>query len=290
MKKIMGTVIVIYIIVITLMESVIADSISLGSISDINSMTLKPGEQGVFRAYFFNMGNNPISVDIDAEYPSDLRVEIHPKELRIEKETTENPSANDTYLILADGKTYAKLHRVNVYIKIPSRISTNLYKVKLIARAVSSEMEEREGITQSLIQVREIPLTIYVPGVVSGRTRERNEEIILEHPIILERGENDTFFIKPGSGVGVSEHGKREGKREITTTLQAHDEKHRAEEEKEKKSTGILGVKKAKDGRIMVNLPTGQIIINKEQQETAIDLGLITLIISIASLILRILK
>ena len=281
----------IYTIVIVLVLTGIAgaDSISLGSVSDIDSITLNPGEQGVFRLYFFNMGNEPIDVNIKADYPSDLRVEIHPQTMTIEREITRNPSSDGEWFILADGMTFVRLHRVDVYVKIPSGISTNLYKVKLSAVATRSGISSMNGITQSLAQVRETTLKIYVPGTVR-RTREdsNNNRIYVESPVILEEQSNWTFGQITGGGAGTQPTYKPDSiPSETTTTLP----QYKASDDSDKyRETAVPGVYQDNKGRVKINLPTGNIVIDKEQKETALDLGLVTLVISVASLILRILK
>lgn len=281
----------IYTIVIVLILTGIAgaDSISLGSISDIDSITLNPGEQGVFRLYFFNMGNEPIDINIKADYPSDLRVEIHPEVMTIEKEITRSPSSNGEWFILADGMTFVRLHRVDVYVKIPSGISTNLYKVKLSAIATRSGISSMNGITQSLAQVRETTLRIYVPGTVR-RTREgnNNNRIYVESPVILEGQDNWTWGQISEPSTGSQPTYKPDSiLTEMTTTIPRHG---KLDIDNEYRETAVPGVYQDNRRGVKINLPTGNIVIDKEQKETALDLGLVTLVISVASLILRILK
>jgi len=260
--------------------SVLADAISLGSSSDVNYLTLKPGAYGVFETSFFNMGEEPIKVEFEVEYPSDLRIEVVPGELALENELTDNPDSSGSWLILDGGKRYVKTHPVRVYVKIPPTISRNIYRIKLIATATGKESSGGGGFRQSLAQVREIPLTAYVPGRVNRESVEIIRKDATSGDEVKEEAEQS--FISEYQGGTVSPGGGGSTGRSL--------EKRKDTSRKSEDKKGILGISKDSEGNTQINLPTGKISLNKEQTETAIDIGLITLIISIASLIVRVLK
>jgi len=260
--------------------SVLAGATSLGSSSDVNYLTLEPGAYGVFEASFFNMGEEPIKVEFEVEYPSDLRIEVVPGELALENEVTDNPDSSGSWLILDGGKRYVKTHPVRVYVKIPPTISRNIYRIKLIATATGKESSGGGGFRQSLVQVREIPLTAYVPGRVNRESVEIIRKDASSGDEIKEEAEQSFISEYQGGAVSPGSSGSTE------RGLEKKEDTSRKSEDKK----GILGISKDPEGNTQVNLPTGKISLSKEQTETAIDLGLITLIISVASLIVRILK
>ena len=151
-----------------------ASSMSFGSIPSTTSLELYKGEQGIFKVYFFNLGERKIYVNLEAEYPKELKVEIWPKRLELKSEITSFPHECEDcgWLALSDGR-YVRITPVYVSVRIPKKISTNLYKIKLIAVATSPK-EGGEGIRQSLAQVREITLKAYVHGQVSEILEEYN--------------------------------------------------------------------------------------------------------------------
>jgi hypothetical protein len=270
--------------------SILSDAaVSLGSSSDVNYLELEPGAYGVFKASFFNMGEKPIKIEFEVECPSDLRIEVVPYELSLNRELTENPDSSGAWLILDGGKRYVKTQPIEVYVKIPSTISRNLYKIKLIATATGQENLGSEGFRQSLVQVREIVFTAHVPGRVSRSDVENTRKDASSGDKVKEEAEEsfsyeyqgDTFTQESPSGIssGSSESTEIAGGRK--------DDVYRESEDDEE---GVFGLDTDSEGNTNINLPTGKISLSKEQTETALDIGLITLIISVASLIVRILR
>lgn len=262
--------------------------ISLGSSSDVTYLDLEPGAYGVFRASFFNMGDEPINVGFEVEYPSDLRIEVVPTGLLMESSVTENPSSAGEWLILDGGKRYVKTYPVEVYVKIPSTISRNTYRIKLIAIAEGPDTSGGEGFSQNLIQVREIVLTAKVPGQVSGGYMDTIRVDASSTGSVMEDAKKDLVYNQGSSslspGTGGSSGGSQVSGGSSTTGYGDTTSSSGSGSEK----TGLI--EKDSEGNTKINLPTGEITLSEEQTGTVIDLGLITLIISVGSLMVRILK
>jgi hypothetical protein len=264
-------------------------AVSLGSSSDVNYLRLEPGAYGVFKASFFNMGEDPMKIEFEVECPSDLRIEVVPYELSLDRELTENPDSSGSWLILDGGRRYVKTQPVEVYVKIPSTISRNLYKIKLIATATGQENSGGEGFRQSLVQIREIVFTAHVPGRVSRGDVETTRKDESSGDKVREEAEEsfsyeyqgDTLTLASPAGSSLEEIDSTEmdggGKEDISRRLEDDE-------------GDVLGVTTDYEGNTNINLPTGKISLSKEQTETALDVGLVTLIISVASLVVRILK
>ncbi|MBN2014261.1 MAG: hypothetical protein JW778_03685 [Candidatus Altiarchaeota archaeon] len=263
--------------------------ISLGSTSDVNGLDLKPGEYAVFSASFFNMGDESLDVDLEVEYPSDLRIEVVPSELRMESSITGNPSSPGEWLILDGGKRYVKTHPVEVYLKIPSTISRNTYNIKLIATAKGSESAGGEGFKQSLVQVREVVFTAKVPGQVSGEYADVIRIDASSGDAVMEEAQKSLTYsqgsssLSPAAGGSSGSGSTATGSSgsaaygDTTTGSSGGSEK-----------TGL--VTKDSGGNTHINLPTGEVTLSEGQTGLVIDLGLVTLIISVGSLIVRVLK
>lgn len=276
------------ILLILLLAPPVDAKISLGSSYDNIYLDLKPGAYGVFRASFFNMGDEPLSVRFELEYPSDLRIEAVPAELLMESGVTENPSSAGEWLILDGGKRYVKTYPVDVYVKIPSTISRNTYRIKLVAIAEGLDTSEGEGFSQNLVQVREIFLTANVPGQVSGGYTDTIRVDASSGDSVMEEAKKDLVYTQGNSplspGTGSSSGGSQVSGGSSTTS---YDDTTTASEGGSEK-TGLI--EKDTEGNTKINLPTGEITLSEEQTGAVIDLGLITLIISVGSLMVRILK
>ena len=279
---------------ILLLSTLVSADISLGSIADVDSLTLSKGKIGEFKVSLFNLGDKPLYISLNAEYPREVKVEIHPKKLTLESEITGSPNAGGEWFVLRDGRTYVRTYPVYVYVKIPPEISKNLYKIKLIVTASDLKELKGKGITQNLAQVREITFTAYVPGSVDRDVEIEDQGYIKEdldlkseyeknmerESIEMNEGteeKRDTATVARSEGID-SEYPERTG---------VGVEDRGTETRKE---TGKIGITRDEAGGTNINLPTGQITMSKEETETAIDIGLITLVISVGSLILRILK
>jgi hypothetical protein len=263
--------------------SIIADAtISLGSSSDVNYIRLEPGSYGVLSASFFNMGEEQIDVRFEVEYPSDLRIEVFPTKLTLNNELTNNPTSPGSWLILDGGKRYVKTYPVDIYVKTPTYISRSTYKIKLIATATGKDGSGGEGFRQSMAQVREVMFTVYVPGRI---TREETEVVRKDASYgdgIKEEAKES--LTQTGYQGGTSAQGGSEPTR--TDAIEKEDSQDNPEENRE----SPIGITRDEKGNTDINLPTGKISLSNEQTETAIDVGLITLIISVASLMVRVLK
>ena len=145
-----------------------SSTINLGTIPDLTTLHLKKGDEGIFKISFFTLGDDPVNVKIKAEYPEDLSVTIIPDSFTLHKEVTTSPyeCAKCGWFVLKDGKTFAKTTPVYIHVRIPSKISRNLYEVKLIATATSSGSTPTAGMSQSLVQSREFTLKAFVSGSI----------------------------------------------------------------------------------------------------------------------------
>jgi hypothetical protein len=286
---------------IFLISNFVSAGITLGSIVDINSLTIEKGEIGRFKASFFNLGDKPIKVEFHVEYSKELRVEIDPEELILYSgDITSAPDCSDTeeceWFILRDGRTYARVYPIYIYVKIPSEVSKNFYKIKLTAIASDLEKSDEGGIRQNLAQVREIILTAYVPG----RTKE-SEKIEFDYDdeeerlkslkeaykkMIYERSIRSEREIAKDSD-DETKNIKKEGEDKMSTTVE--EESKGGGKEKDSK---LVGVTREEDEveKTKIKLPVGEITMSKEQTEKAVDVGIVALLISIISLVVRILK
>lgn len=288
--------------IMVLLSGCVSSEIKFGSIANINYLTINKDGIGEFKVSFLNMGEEDLRVRLRAEYPQDVRVEISPNELTIREEVMDMPNCSSCeWFVLRDGMTYARAYPVYVYIKIPSEISRNLYRIKLIATAETVEKSRTTGIKQGLAQVREITLTAYVPGSVGGRElgiglineRLYGEKSLKEeyedYKTKIQNGENTKSEKSSESAVAGTAAGSGIG-----------DEKKYAEGDGNYKNpdipqdkndySGDIAVSTDSTSKTKIDLPVGQITLSKEQTKTALDIGIITLVISIASLVIRILK
>lgn len=277
--------------IILLLSTLVSADITLGSIADVNYLTLNPGEIGEFKASFFSLGDDAINIKLTAEYPDDLRVEMHPEEFTIDSEITGSPNSGGEWFVLRDGKTYARTYPVRIYVRIPSQISRNLYRIKIIATAKNTEELSKKGIRQSLAQVREITLTAYVPGEVASEVKG------LSIGMSKDSNEQESIW-KEKEGTPAKEESesvKGEGsKKSIVRSEEISDENAKfsvvGRDEKEGEGRDAFGVTRDETGKTEIKTPVGYVTLTKEQGETAVDLGIVALLVSIASLVIRILK
>ena len=276
-------------------SNLVNGEITLGSMADVNSLTIQKGEIGRFKISFFNLGNDPLKVEFSTEYPNELRVELDPKKLTLYPGTaTSSPSECSgseecEWFILNDGKSYVRVHPVYIYVKIPSEISRNFYRIKInaIASNINDNSKNKEGIKQSLAQVREFTLSAYVPGKTTGKEIEYGYEEEKESNLSLKdiyqemlRNRSKKTTLKEGILPASQDEGYEA--EDMTDKIKIS--------QKEEEDQGLFGITRDAEGRTKINLPTGKIVMSKEQTETAIDLGIITLGISVLSLIIRLLK
>lgn len=149
-----------------------AKSITFGSISGETDQTILRGEQDRFKVSFFNLGDHIIFVELKAVHSSDVRVEIDPPALTLKGHQTLTPdgSGGKEWFVLKDGQTYVETSPVHVYVKVGDTVTQNLYDIKLIATATTSnDAAPDTGIKQTLSQSREILFHVYVPGEVVSR-------------------------------------------------------------------------------------------------------------------------
>lgn len=154
----------------------------LGHTVDVDSKVLAKGEIGEYSVTFFNLCEDPINLQLSAENPSDLRVEIHPPQVVLESEITNTPSKCEDcrWFVLSEGGypgKYARVHPVKIYVKIPKEVSRNLYNIKITATATTAGLSSSQGLRQQLAQIREINLKAYVGGTVEKPPQTSNKTI-----------------------------------------------------------------------------------------------------------------
>ncbi|MBN2251838.1 MAG: hypothetical protein JW724_07180 [Candidatus Altiarchaeota archaeon] len=289
------------------LANVACAAITLGSITDVKFLNLQKGDIGEFKASFFSLGDEPLDLEFEIEYPKELRQEIYPQKLTIYPGITDTSNCDDCeYFILRDGRTYVKTYPVYVYIKIPSEISRNLYEIRLIATARTKEGSSASGIKQSMAQVREVVFNAYVPGslkeksfletenvVSNGSDYDADEELRLEYRSRASSGESNEETrgreqsTSAVSGSAVSESGEtvKDGDRSYSG-----GDSGAGTGEDNPTSTGTGLIERDSSGKTKINLPTGNVVLSREESETAIDIGIITLTISVASLLVKVLK
>lgn len=277
MKKIPTALLIIF-----LLNGVNASEISFGSITGTTSMDIEAGESGVFSMYFFNIGSNPIDLELKADCPSDIRVDIVPRRRTLHSEITSDPDPYSTYFIMGDGKTFARIYPVKIQVRMPDAISKHIYRIKITAIAKASEESRGSGVRQEMAQVRQYTLTVHTSGTIRGKISTGKEDIEYDRgPVEIEEeyGGFETETTPGGEGGKAAVSG--EG---MEKTGEDRDE------DKAEETGGFLGIKQDDEGNTNIDLPTGRITMDKKQTETAIDVGIITLAISIISLMVRILK
>jgi len=260
-----------------------AARIEFGNIIGNNIKDIPPGESGTFTVSFFNIGKDPISLTTELEYDPEIDVDVAPKNLILNNEVTKNDTSKHRYwLIIDDGKTYIRLYQVKVYVHIPEYVSKTKYRIKLIATAKSTENVEIEGYGQKMAQVREFLFTVNTIRTVKTYNEESEEknESMTEYDTGPKKTDNiqkessSISSIKEGEGSKISNN-------QIYSTKVSKNEN---------KKSNVLGITYDDKGNTNINLPVGKVVLNKKQTETVIDIGIITLIISIISLIVRIIK
>lgn len=275
--------------------SYVGAAVSLGSSLDNTYLDLEPGAYGVFEASFFNMGDESLDLEFVVEYPSDLRIEVVSTRLEMGPGITPNPESSGEWLILDGGERYVRTHPVVVYVKIPSTLSRNTYQIKLIATTADSD-ESGGGFRQSLVQVREITFTANVPGRTQISDEVETIQVTASSGDSIRVDAEESFESNQGSNpLSYDAKSSTSGGTPVisgySSTPSDNSNVPAASLDKpvSSKKPG-LGVSKDPEGNTHINLPTGEISLTEEQTGTVIDIGLITLLISVGSLIVRIMK
>lgn len=262
--------------------------IAFGSGSDITSQNLDPGAYGVFHMSFFNMGTEPLDVSFEVEYPSDLRIEVDPPHLSMTTSPTEAPDSSGSWLILDGGTRYVKTYPVNLYLKLPSTISRTKYTVKLIATAKGAEDSGGSGIAQSLVQTRETIFTIESAGRIDAGSSDVIRIDAASGDIIKDDAQksfnNNQGSSSSSSGGGGADIPSSSGNSRSTPSSSSNPPQSSSTK------SGGFDISKDVSGNTNIELPTGKVSLDSGQTDAAIDLGLVTLLISIASLVVRIIK
>jgi len=285
---------VILLIVLSCMFSASAARIELGSIPGNNQGTIYPGDSDAFTVSFFNMGEEPIYLSTKLEYDREIGVEVAPKELVLSNEMTRNDtSQHASWLILGDGRTYVRLYPVKVYVYVPDAVSRNTYNIKLIATAKGTGGDIDEGYGQQMAQIREYTFKVKTIKTVSASGEVTDDAVVIydrgpermkssstddesreETPKSSETRETGNNIVYPSTGGSSTQGGEPYKSKTIDSS----------------QDSGSLGITHDEEGNTNINLPTGKIVLDKKQTETVMDVGLITLIVSVLSLAVRIIK
>jgi hypothetical protein len=261
--------------------------IAFGSGSDITSQHLDPGAYGVFSMSYFNMGTEPLDVSFEVEYPSDLRIEVDPPHLSMTASPTDAPDSSGSWLILDGGTRYVKTYPVNLYLKLPSTISRTKYTIKLIATAKGAQDSGGSGIAQSLVQIRETVFTIESAGRIDAGSSDIIRIDASSGDIIKDDAQK-SFNNNQGSSSSSSGGGANipssSGNSPSTPSSSS------GSQSSSNTKSGGFDISKDTSGNTNIELPTGKVSLDSGQTDAAIDLGLVTLLISIASLVVRIIK
>ncbi len=271
-----------------------AARIELGSIPGNNQGTIYPGDSGSFTVSFFNMGENPIYMSTKLEYDREIGVEVAPKELVLSNEVTRNDtSPHKSWLIIDDGRTYVRLYPIKVYVYVPDEVSRDTYNIKLTATARGTGGNIDEGYGQEMAQIREYTFKVKTMKTVSTSRMGTDEG-----DVIYDRGPEKTETSSPDDG-SRGETSSSSGARETGSSIvhpaggesfTGQGKPYQSKTRDSSQDSSPLGISQDKEGNTNINLPTGKIVLDKKQTETVMDLGLITLIISILSLVVRIIK
>ena len=152
-------------------------AINLGSIASSTSATVPPGGTARFRIVLFTLEES-VDAHIRSEHDPDISVSISPADTTLTAQKTQSPSSceNCVWVVLADGRTYARAVPVDIYVKIPEKVSKNVYNVKVIADASPhNPYIVTKGISQRLVQSREFYFRVYVPSTPVLPTVEKPE-------------------------------------------------------------------------------------------------------------------
>lgn len=166
MRAIYFLAIVVYLI---LLSPVLAAT--LGGIIDKTSMTINKGNVGVFEISVFSLEDVSLEVSVNAGKVEDLNVQITPKNFDLQGGLTASPTGDSSWVII-EGDKYAKLHKVQVYVRTPDQITANYYNIPIIVSAAGN-LNKNGGndVVQNVVQALQYNLRIYVPGSVT-RTEE----------------------------------------------------------------------------------------------------------------------
>jgi len=276
------------------MFSVSATKIELGSVPGNNQGTIYPGDSGSFTVSLFNMGGEPIYLSTTLEYDREIEVEVAPQEIVLSNEVTRNDtSQHASWLILGDGRTYVRLYPIKVYVYVPDAVSKDTYNIKLIATAKSTGGDIEGGYGQEMAQIREYTFTVKTKRTVPTSAGETDEAVV-----IYDRGPERTKSSSTGDEskeYKPSSRGTRESGNDIVYPSGGGSSTQGGEPYKSKtidssQDSSPLGITNDEKGNTNINLPTGKIVLDKKQTETVMDVGLITLIVSVLSLAVRIIK
>ena len=296
---------------ISLLISCAAADINLGSISDVRTLTLQKGDIGEFKASFFSLGQNDLELEFSLEYPPELRTEIYPEKMIVHPAGTDTSACEGCqYFILKDGTTYVRTYPVFLYVKIPPQITRNIYALKMTVTAKTKDEPGNSAFKQSLVQVREVEFTAYVPGEVThsastGAAGSQENESLA----VYDSGTNDNLrqeFISQQNSAAASSQDSGNANAQSTGGQSSANPQTPAETPPTTANTGSLQdptdlgpvtqqsgnklIETDSTGKTRINLPTGNVVLSKEQSEATINIGIITLAVSVVTLLAKILK
>ncbi len=166
MRAIYFLVIAIYLI---LLNPILAAT--LGGTIDKTSMTINKGGIGTFEISVFSLDDISLDVSVNAGSVEDLNVQVTPKTFDLQGGLTTTPTGDSSWVII-DGDKFAKLHKVQVYVRVPDQITVNNYNVPIIISAAGTlNKNGGDEVVQNVVQALQYNLRIYIPGSVT-RTEE----------------------------------------------------------------------------------------------------------------------
>ena len=241
---------------------------TLGGTIDKNSMTISKGNIGKFEISVFSLEDVSLKVSVNAEKVEDLNVQVTPKTFDLQGGLTETPTGDSNWVIIG-GDKYAKLYKVQVYVRVPDQITANYYNVPIIVSATRNlNKNGGNAVVQNVVQALQYNLRIYVPGSVT-RTEEYvdlNEESynLSNYPAYQLPGVNPTNYKVSPTG----------GYQKVSNPIRDNIGKDLIDSRDSDDAQG--------------NVPTGYLFLDKDNGN--INWWVIVLIIAIISLIIYLIK
>jgi len=287
---------IIVVLLLFLVTTTSATKIELGSTPGNTIQTIYPGDSGIFTVSLFNMGNDQISLSTELVYDREINVDVAPKNIILSNEITkDDTSSHKSWLIIDDGKTYVRLYDFKVYVHVPNQVSKKEYKIKLIATGKSTASSDSEGYGQTMAQVREFNFIVNTIKTSSPSNVEDTDEDDIEYdsgPIRVESTDDEEPTSDKSGGKQSGGSGDTStGSSSSGSSLQGGTAyESTTKDSSDSGGGGFLGINQDDEGNTNIDLPVGKITLDKGTTETAVDIGLITLVISALSLVVRMIK
>jgi len=157
---------IIPLLIILSFQSVSAEDIKIGIITDSNEVQINPGETRELYAYIFNLGNKNLIVDIDSSNNGPIEISSIPSIFGLPPSNpTQLPSSEDDlyWWTLNDGHSFVALKKIRIYVTAPDSILSNSEKkifnptIHIISKPI---LDDLYGITQKVLYQRDFQLTV----------------------------------------------------------------------------------------------------------------------------------